>query len=258
MTSPSDWFKRARGDSAIFAAEQRLQERLDAQASEIAALRSDVARLSDGLGGVAMRTDISSWERLAQPGELEFHKRPGIRSEADWEQGNATFWRRHGFESQGWQGKTIVDVGAGSRLRILYFEGAELIAIEPLAQQFVEEVEWEDISKADEIFPDPAEQDIPELHGRADLVVSVNVLDHCFDFEQCVLNIRHYLKPDGLAWLSFDQHAKPDKMHPLVLNDRVARAVFHNVGLDVEQATEGGNYHKGLGASALHYWLRPK
>lgn len=237
--------------------EARLRARLDAQDSEIAALRAAVTAIADSVNPVALTTDVQSWAKIAQAGELAFHKKPGIRAATDWAERNTSFWRQHGFEPSGWEGKVVVDVGAGSRLRTLFFFGAKIEAIEPLGDKFIAEVPWQDLDQANRVYSIPAEQDIPEQHGRADLVVSVNVLDHCFDFEQVVLNIRKFLKPEGLAWLSFDQHEKPDKMHPLVLNDRVARTVFERVGLKVEKATEGGRYHKGIGASSLHYWLRP-
>jgi hypothetical protein len=85
-----------------------------------------------------------------------------------------------------------IDVGSGSRLRTLFFKGARIAAIEPLAQRFIAEVEWQDLDQAAEIYPVPAEEDIPELHNRADLVVSINALDHGFNFEQAIRNIRKY------------------------------------------------------------------
>ena len=36
----------------------------------------------------------------------------------------------------------------------------------------------------------PAEQLVEPLVGRSDLVISINVLDHCYDFPQIVDNIR--------------------------------------------------------------------
>lgn len=244
------WVKRARGDDALRRAEARITRLLERQSAQLAEILN---RLE-----VPATVDPESWGTVAQPGELAFHKRPGLRSSAEWEVKNVAFWERRGFDADGWKGKLIVDVGAGSRLRTLYFRGATVAAIEPLADKFIAEVEWQDLGRADEIYAVPAEKDVPELHGRADLVVSMNVLDHGYDFEAAVGNISRYLKPDGLAHLSFDTHDKPDKLHQLLLDDRTARAVFDRCGLMVERSEQWGRYHAGPGPRALHYWLRPR
>lgn len=208
--------------------------------------------------GIRTAVDRNRWSTEAQAGELAFHKKPNSRSEPSWNENNEKRWRRFGFEPDGWEGKLVVDVGAGSRLRTLFFRDARIAAIEPLANEFIAEVEWQDLDRADEIYPVPAEEEIPELIGRADLVVSINTLDHGFDFERAIRNIRSYLKDDGRAFLSFDQHKTPDGMHPLVLNDRIAREVFARCDLDVTKFAEADRYHGGTGPEALNYWLTPK
>jgi SAM-dependent methyltransferase len=202
--------------------------------------------------------DRKRWSSEAQAGELAFHKRPNSRSDPSWDESNAKRWRRFGFEPDGWQGKLVVDVGAGSRLRTLYFRGARIAAIEPLANEFIAEVEWQDLDKADEIYPVPAEEEIPELVGRADLVVSINTLDHGFDFEGAIRNIRLYLKDSGQAFLSFDQHETPDGMHPLVLNDSIVREILEQCDLEITNFEESDRYHGGTGPQALNYWLTPR
>jgi SAM-dependent methyltransferase len=202
--------------------------------------------------------DANTWKQTAQPGELAFHKSKNIRSGAQWVSGNKVFWRNQGFSPKGWEGKVIVDVGAGSRLRTLFFKGAHIVAIEPLAQEFLKEVEWQDLDKAAEIHASPAEVLIPGLVGRADLIVSVNALDHGFEFERAIQNLRQYIKPEGLVYLSYDQHEKPDEMHPLILNDKISRGVFERSGFRVAKAKEKSRYHGGdAGPNALCYWLKP-
>lgn len=208
--------------------------------------------------GARTAVDRRRWSSVAQTGELEFHKKPNSRSEPTWDENNSRLWRRLGFEPDSWEGKLIVDVGAGSRLRTLFFRGARIAAIEPLAKEFMTEVEWQDLDKADEIYAVPAEEEIPELIGRADLVVSINTLDHGFDFPRAIANVRRYLKDSGRAFLSFDQHDVPDRMHPLVLNDQIAREVFALYDLDVTNFEESGRYHGGTGPKALNYWLQPR
>lgn len=245
--------KRARGDSVVRGVEIRVTRLLNHQSTQIAQILERLQRLERPLA-----IDTETWTNVAQPGELAFHKRPNIRSGEDWEKTNAAFWERRGFSPDGWTGKFIVDVGAGSRLRTLYFKGARIAAIEPLADKFMAEVEWQDLDRADEVYAVPAEEGVAELHGRADLIVSMNALDHGYDFEAAIANISRYLKPDGVAHLSFDPHDRPDDLHQLLLDDRSAREVFAHCGLKVERFEQWGRYHAGPGPKALHYWLRPE
>ena len=251
MAHMKRWLKRARGDDALRHTETRILKALERQNVQLAEILTRLSRLDKP---VAINPE--TWSKVAQPGELAFHKRPNLRSSGEWESRNTAFWAKREFSPTGWDGKLIVDVGAGSRLRTLYFQGAKIAAIEPLADKFIAEVEWQDLDQAAEVYPVPAEKDIPELHGRADLVVSVNVLDHGYDFEAAMANIRNYLKPDGLAYLTFDQHERPDDMHQLMIDDGKARAIFDSCGLDLERAEEWGRYHGSAGPPALHYWLR--
>jgi SAM-dependent methyltransferase len=248
MLSVKRWLKRARGDDALRRTEARIMKMLEKQNAQLAEIMTRLDR------PVAINPE--TWSNVAQPGELAFHKRPGLRSSGEWETKNVEFWGRRRFSPDAWEGKWIVDVGAGSRLRTLYFKGARIAAIEPLAEKFIAEVEWQDLDQAEEVYAVPAEKSIPELEGRADLLVSVNVLDHGYDFEAAITNIRRYLKPDGLAYLSFDQHERPDKLHQLMLDDASATAVFDRCGLDIERSEQWGRYHAGSGPRALHYWLR--
>jgi SAM-dependent methyltransferase len=245
------WVRRLRGDGVVTRTEQRITKLLKQQDAQLAKILERLERLER-----PTTVDPETWSGVAQPGELAFHKRPGLRSSPDWEAKNAAFWQRRGFSADGWEGKLVVDVGAGSKLRTRYFRGARIAAVEPLADKYIAEVEWQDLDQADEVYAVPGEKDVPELHGRADLIVSMNALDHGYDFGAAVANIRRYLQPDGLAHLSFDPHDKPDDLHQLLLDDRTARTVFDRCGLVVEKFEQWGRYHAGAGPEALHYWLR--
>ena len=98
--------------------------------------------------------------------------------------------------------------------------------------------------------------------GRADLLVSMNVLDHCFDFPEILDNVREYLKVDGLAFLSFDKHEEADEMHPLELTEEICERLFVDRGLRIERQSAGfggvlGEHQTyGHGPYCLNYWLR--
>jgi hypothetical protein len=75
-------------------------------------------------------------------------------------------------------------------------------------------------------------------------------------------NIRQYLKPDGLAFLTFDMHDKADHMHPLSLTEKTCAPLFAKAKLKVEKVSNGvgealgGVQTYGHGPFTLNYWLR--
>ena len=172
-------------------------------------------------------------------------------------------FRYFGFQPDDYAGKTVVDVGAGSMLRTKFFRDARLVVVEPLADRFLAEIKTTDLRDADEVHSRPAEQLVESLVGTADLVMSINVLDHCYDFEKIARNIGLYVKPDGVAFLSFDMHAEADEMHPLSLTEETCTPLFANAGLSIEKLTTGvgdslgGPQTYGHGPYTLNYWLRP-
>lgn len=286
MSRLNDLFKRLRGDALVRATAQeqarqfqtvlkRLQtidkrlQVLDRKVSgmnintfgaRLDAIDKQLAHLAWGEEGAPLRAKIdrSSWGGAAQSGELDFHKsNVGFRAKDDvWHQAVDEDWRAAGFTQDGWEDKTVLDVGAGSRLRSLWFTGAEVLVVEPLADKFRAEVEWQDLDEADELYAVPGEEFVPELEDRADLVVSINALDHGYDIEQSIANIKRYLKPDGEAFLSFDMHDEPDFMHPLVLNNDLILEIYDRVGLEVVKVEEARRYHGTEGPNAQHYWLK--
>ncbi|UCC95885.1 MAG: methyltransferase domain-containing protein [Candidatus Omnitrophota bacterium] len=199
------------------------------------------------------------WRMIAQNGEYLFHRTSDWRPTEDFSQRNAELFDNFGFRPDSFVGKTIIDIGAGSRLITIYFKDAKIIAIEPLAQRFLKTLSWCDLHKAHKIYSTPAEKMISELKGIADVVISINVLDHCYNFEAIIKNIKAYLKPGGLAFLSFDSHTdRTDLMHPLILTPEKCECIFRQEGFLVEKFTVGLNPQEKTyaGGKALNYWLK--
>lgn len=202
------------------------------------------------------------WATEAQEGEFNFHKTNKWRQTPDFMEQTDRLLRHFGFTPEQYADRTVVDVGAGSMLRTKFFTGAHLVVVEPLADRFVAEIPHTDLKDAAELYSTPAEQLIDGLVGRSDLVISINVLDHCYDFRQIVDNIRQYLKPDGLAFLTFDMHDKADHMHPLSLTEATCQPIFDKAKLKIEKVTTGvgdalgGPQTYGHGPFTLNYWLR--
>jgi len=198
------------------------------------------------------------WQSFAQEGEFEFHVGDTWRTSNDFVNQSRRLFEHFGFSAQGYAGKTVVDLGAGSKLRSKFFEKAKLVVIEPLADRFRDSIDWCDLNDANQVYSYPAEQKIEELEGQADLLVSINVLDHCYNFETIIANIASYLAPDGIAFLSFDKHEVADEMHPIHVTEEICEAIFSQAGLEIQKFSTGaGSILKtyGHGPYCLNYWL---
>lgn len=203
--------------------------------------------------------DKNRWQRSAQEEELSFHQNNTWRASSDFMDQTRNLFAHFGFSSDDYEGKTIIDLGAGSKLRTKYFTGAKIIAIEPLAKRFIKTIQWCDLSDAEKVFSSPAEERIDECVNIADLVISINVLDHCYDFERIIENIAAYLNTGALAFLSFDKHKEADDKHPLILTETICERVFAQKGLIVEKYSKGAGEllrTYGHGDYCLNYWLR--
>ncbi len=195
------------------------------------------------------------WQNYAQEGEYQYHLNDKWRQTKEFLLDTQKLFSQYGYQHDDYTGKRILDIGAGSKLRSKFFFDSEIIAIEPLADRFIETIDWCDLIDAKMVYSQPAEMFIPELVDTVDLAISINVLDHCFDFRKIVYNIAKYIKPvTGRALLSFDSHAIINTMHPLVLNEIVCARAFHDARLDVVWYAEGAVY--GHGEKSLTYLLR--
>lgn len=187
----------------------------------------------------SLEADIEEWRQVHQEFELEFHRRNEFRQTDAFVYETELLFSSFGFYKDQYVGKTILDIGAGSRLRGKYFHGARLIALEPLADKFMQEILWCDLKDAAEVISQPAEVLVPSLIDAADFIFSINVLDHCFDFRKIVENIYRYLKPAGTAFLSFDSHFHRSTGHPLILTERICTDIFRQCGFMIVEFQRG-------------------
>lgn len=186
-----------------------------------------------------IKVEKGFWAEFSQPGELNFHVNDNWRDSKDFFVESAMLFKYFGFETTDFACKRVVDLGAGSRLRSTYFFGAELIVIEPLASDYLRDVKYCDLGMAKRVYPLPAEQFVDELKGTVDFLLSINVLDHCYEFESCISNISRYLKIGGVALLSYDFHEVADSMHPLTLDYENSLRVFDSYGLGISRYLKG-------------------
>jgi len=198
--------------------------------------------------------NIDDWKSKSQEGELKFHQKPGIRSQANWDSSNEVFWSNFGFSKQDFVGRRLLDVGAGSKLRGLYFDCDFMAALEPLANDF-KKIEWNDLGKADVVVACAAEDLCEDFIGSFDFIFSVNALDHGYDFDKSLQNIVRYLKDENaLAFLTFDAHEKTDDLHPLVLTPNSVESSLKNVGFIIQKMEIGPPYHRGISSESITVW----
>mgnify|MGYP003706022543 CR=1 FL=1 len=199
---------------------------------------------------------FEDWKNKSQIGELDFHMSEDSiswRHSKDFREHSQRLFENFELYASDWEGKTVLDLGAGSMLRTKYFNKSNLIAIEPLGEQFVKNISGTDLNNCT-LYSVPAEQFIEELDSKIDLLVSINVLDHCYEFKTIINNIYKYLKDDGLGFLSFDEHYSTDEMHPLILNEEIVSEILISNGFLIKKITRGFGKEKNyLGARLDSY-----
>jgi hypothetical protein len=201
--------------------------------------------------------DRDQWMAKAQQGELAYHISPNWRQDqALFESKNVVFFRQFGFSPDDYCARTICDYGAGSKLRAHFFKDAHIIAIEPLANEFVSNIPWCDLKTAHELYAKPAEEQLPELLDKVDFLFSINVLDHCYNFERAVDNATSYVKQGGRVFLVFDCHEIPDELHPIVVNESICVDMFYRKGLVIEKMIRIEPFHSEIAKYALAFDIK--
>jgi len=180
------------------------------------------------------------WKRLAQGYELKFHEGEGgaFRASPAFDEQTRALFRHWGYAPDRFAGRIVVDLGAGPRLRSTYFEGARVHAIEPLAEGF-RKLACCNYAGAERIHAQPAEERVPELEGRASLVMCVNVLDHVYDPMKVLRAAAALLAPDGEFLLSTDLHPPDPPGHPVGFDLQALERLCAAAGLEIADRGEG-------------------
>lgn len=184
--------------------------------------------------------------RNAQADELQWHKENQWRTD-NWLFIGDTWARMVNFGLGRDDYKSVIDAGAGPRLRTKYFR-TKLYAIEPLANEYMANFPWCDLADAEAVYAKPLEEFIPNLH--AEFLFSINCLDHCQNFDKAIENISQYA--DTFV-LSYDCGGIPTVGEPLVLDEEGSEMIFAKYGLDITKKAKSSTYRDGW---AQTYWLR--
>ena len=178
---------------------------------------------------------FESWKENSQPSELEHHKISHSRRKTKrWMDESEKYFKMFGYEKNDFDGKKIIDLGCGSRLRTLWFTNPYIIAIEPLAEEF-KSINFCDLDQADELYSKPAEEFLENLENGVDAILCLNVLDHCYDAKSILENCYKYLKDDGEMLLAVDLHDGRDEKHPIQLNDGILKELVEGVGFKTKR-----------------------
>jgi 2-polyprenyl-3-methyl-5-hydroxy-6-metoxy-1,4-benzoquinol methylase len=195
----------------------------------------------------------TDWHSKSQKGEMDFHRTNQWRRSEQFLSDSRALFLEFGLERDSLKDLSILDFGAGSRLRTLFFDGPrELVALEPLARKYVREIPWCDLDQAHELYAVPGEKKVPALVGRFEVAFSINVLDHVYDWKRTLKNNLEYLRNDGALVLSVDSHSKTDPLHPLILTEEMIRGEASRLGFwVVDSVSRSHPYHPGLGGRRL-------
>jgi SAM-dependent methyltransferase len=178
---------------------------------------------------------------LAQPDELQFHKTNKWRQSEDFMNQTISLLKFWGYKSDDFADQLIADLGAGSKLRSKFFQRARIIAIEPLANEFIRSIDWTDLNDAYRVYACPAETELTELAGQIHFLMCINVLDHVYDYKKILQNVSKMLKPKGEFLLSVDLHTngKVDPMHPVNLDEDCLKRSLLASGLKIVREYRG-------------------
>jgi predicted O-methyltransferase YrrM len=183
-------------------------------------------------------SDKSAWSR-AQKAEYEYHTHSQARKTGQFTKNTEKLFRLFQLDPEAYNGRTIVDLGAGSQLRSKYFRGARIAAVEPLASKFLTGISWCDLNDAWKLYSQSAEVFLPELVGEADLVLCINVLDHTYNPTAILANARRYLRSGGTCVLSVDLCERTNEMHPIALNEESLLTIITQTGFEIQRDYKG-------------------
>lgn len=209
----------------------------------------------------------AAWQEAAQPWELAHWTRmPAAdprRALAHYIPVSKSLMENFGFKMDQFADSVVLEVGCGPTARLCAMSFKTLHAIDPLGDE-LREYDPKAFEHIDVLWPQPVEERIEELVGRFDAVFSLNCLDHCYDLAKALDSIYAYLKPDGIAFLSFDVNKRRcvDPTHPIRMRHRAAHDMIKAAGFRVDRWARGNCVFSDSvyrdnwgGGTAYHWWL---
>ncbi len=197
---------------------------------------------------MTLTADREAWKTVAQPWELGWWTRPENDAIPEEAKNDVQGMRVSemicdclGISREDVEGKNVLDVGCGPTGRLRRLESwkgdGQIWAIDPLAENY-RSIRWANLDVYDFLRSVPAEELQTALVRYFHVVISINALDHGYDLLASMRNIRSYLRPGGVAFISFDctDDPTPDPTHPLRISKEAAEATFIAAGFEIERS----------------------
>jgi len=124
-----------------------------------------------------------------------------------------------GLSHDAFNGKRLLDVGAGPFPSGMVFKGSQLFCLDPLYAEYLSYGYPIHYYPGVSFINSPAE-DMPIEDNYFDAVIAVNAIDHVNDFGKTAKEIGRVLKPEGMFAMHVHYH-KATVAEPLELNDEV-------------------------------------
>jgi len=164
------------------------------------------------------------WKTIALNSELQYHKRNKWRQTDQFYVDSLELFKKFDLTENSFKNKKILDAGCGSKLRTKVFNEAKIYALDPLANEFIKDIEWSDLKESEKIYSIPLEIFEPTLENEMDAVLCINVLDHGFEYKKQIDNLIKYLKPSAKLYLSVDiNRKKKDIKHNSLLAEDILK-----------------------------------
>lgn len=120
---------------------------------------------------------------------------------------------------------TVLEVGSGAHGLVFFFEAAERVGVDPLADQYRALFPaWQDRARTIAAYG----EELPFEHGRFDIVLCDNVVDHAENPRKILEEIARVLRPGGLLYFTVNVH------HPIYHWMATAHSAWRAAGIPFE------------------------
>jgi SAM-dependent methyltransferase len=192
----------------------------------------------------------SAYQTIARPGkhkaEMDFwlmrHQREGGRFEnANYEQSMRVMARA--FPQDFFEGKNVVDFGCGPCGTLKWLsKKSYCIGVDVLVEDYLAAFE-EEMRDHNMAYVISSESYIPLPDHSADIVLTMNSMDHVDNLDAMSKELLRILKPGGVLFGSFNLDEEPTPTEPLVLTEELLRKNLFDkltqVDINVHPKTDG-------------------
>jgi SAM-dependent methyltransferase len=135
-----------------------------------------------------------------------------------------------GIEPNRFAGRRVLDLGCGPLPYSLAFTDCEIVALDPLIEEYrAAGFPLDSFSDRIDFFKGFAEQ-MPFTDRSFDAIICVNAIDHVDDLEATAREIARVVRSGGELWMQVHYH-EPTLLEPQAIDDRVMSRNFGALGM---------------------------